>query len=89
MKKWTTIMDIEVQDPLGKDTFSIVDMNWSEVVKEDKSIDHVALIPYSRVPDFIKGEEMNPNAPCKFVRKLYRMNGGTDHRDSISNKYSM
>ena len=82
-------MDLKVQDLPGKDIFSSTDLNWSEVVKGDKSIDRVALIPYSRVPDFIKGEEMNPNAPCKFVRKLNRTNDGTDHRDSISNKYSM
>lgn len=66
-KKWTTVMDLKVQDLPGKDIFSSIDLNWSEVVKGDKSIDRVALIPYSRVPDFIKGEEMNPNAPCKFV----------------------
>ena len=82
-------MDLKVQDLPRKDIFLSIDMNWSEVVKGDKSINYVALIPYSIVFDFIKGEEMNPNAPCKFVRKLYRMNGGTDHRDSISNKYSM
>ena len=82
-------MDLKVQYLPVKDTFSGIDMNWSEFVKGDIYIDCVALIPYSRVFDFIKGEEMNPNAPCKFVRKLYRMNDGVDHRDSISNKYSM
>ena len=87
MEKWTTIMDLEVQDSLGKDTISSVDMNWSEVMKEDKSIDRVAFVPYSKVPCFIKGEEMNRNAPCNCVRKLYRTNDDIDIRGSNSTKY--
>ena len=50
-------MDVEVQDLSHKDKFSSVDMRWGEILKEDKSVDRVAIIPYSRVPDFIRGRK--------------------------------
>ena len=61
-------MDIEVHDLSHNDNFSSVDMRWSEVLKEDKSVDCVAIIPYSRVSDFIKWGEINLDAPCSFLR---------------------
>ena len=45
-------------------------MFWVEIVKEDKFVDCVALIPYYTAPDFIKGEEINLIAPCKFVQAI-------------------
>jgi len=80
-------MDIEVQDLSQKDIF--VDMRWSEVLKEDKYVDRVAIIPYSRVPDFIKGEEINLDAPCSFFRRRNIVKDDLDERDFTSNKYSM
>ena len=88
-KKWSSIMDIEVQDLSQKDIFSSVGMRWSEVLKEDKSVDRVAIIPYSRVPDFIKGEQINLDAPCSFFRRRNIVKDDLDDRDFTSNKYSM
>ena len=63
-------MDLEVQDPKNKTTFSGKDLVWSEIYGPKKmSIDWIALIPSHRVSDFIKGEEMNPYAPCTFTRR--------------------
>ena len=49
--------------------FSSRDLVWSKIHRENMSIDHIALIPSSRVPNFIKGEGENPDSPCTFVQK--------------------
>ena len=68
--KWQTIMDLEVQDPKNRSTFSSKDLAWSEIYGPKKmSIDRIALIPSHRVSEFIQGEEMNPDAPCTFTRR--------------------
>ena len=46
--------------------FSSVDMRWNEVLKEDKYVDSVAIISYSIVSDFTKGDEINLDTPCSF-----------------------
>ena len=58
-------MDLEVQDMKGMIMFSSKDVVWSEIHRENMSIDCVALVPSHRVVDFIKGEEGNGT----FVRK--------------------
>ena len=68
-------MDLEVQDPKNMVIFSSRDVVWSEIHQENKSIDHIALIPSSRVLDFIKGKGENPDAPCTFVRKQSKQPG--------------
>ena len=68
-KKWRTIMGIEVQDPKDKITFSGKDLIWSEIYRTNMSIDRVAKIPSKKVIDFIRGEEMNQEAPCTFVHR--------------------
>jgi hypothetical protein len=65
-KKWRTIMGIEVQDHKDKITFSGKYLIWSEIYTK-MSIDGVAKISSKRVFDFIKGEEMNQEAPCTFI----------------------
>ena len=65
--KWEMIMDLEVQDMKGMIMFSSKDLVWSEIHRENMSIDRVALVPSHRVVDFIKGEEGNPATPCTFV----------------------
>ena len=62
-------MDLEVQDMKGMVMFSSKDLVWSEIHRENMSIDRVALVPSHRVVDFIKGEEGNVATPCTFVRK--------------------
>eukprot|EP01018_Ginkgo_biloba_P029619 Gb_01440 [translate_table: standard] len=44
-------------------------MTWKAIGE-----DRIALIPYSRLEDFIAGEEMNADAPCHFVVKQRRSN---------------
>ena len=85
-KKWRTIMGIEVQDPKDKITFSGKDLIWSEIYRTNMSIDRVAKIPAKRVPDFIRGEEMNQEAPCTFVR---RQNKPPKSRASASLSYEL
>ena len=62
-------MDLEVKDLKGKMAFSSKDLVWAEINRKNNSIDRVVIIPLRRVADFIKGEEENPIAPCKFIRK--------------------
>ena len=73
--KWEAIMDLEVKDPKNMVIFSSRDLVWSKIHRENMSIDRIALIPSSRVPDFIKGEGENPDAPCTFVRKQSKQPG--------------
>lgn len=40
-----------------------------EINRKNNSIDWVVVITLWRVADFIKGEEENPIAPCKFIQK--------------------
>ena len=70
--KWEMIMDLEVQDMKGLIMFSSKDLVWSEIHRENMSIDCVALVPSHRVVDFIKGEKGNPAPPCTFVRNIIR-----------------
>ena len=79
-------MNLEVQDMKDMITFSSRDLVWSEIQRENLSIDRVALIPSHRVPDFIKGEEANPSAPCTFVR---RQNKKPKKRASAALRYEL
>ena len=67
--KWKHIMDLQVQDLKDKTTFSSKDLVWTEIKRNNNSIERVALIPIERVSEFIKGEEENHIAPCNFIRK--------------------
>ena len=67
--KWKYIMDLEVQNLKEKMTFSNKVLVWTEINRKNNSIDRVVVIPLREVADFIKGEEENPIAPCKFIRK--------------------
>lgn len=62
-------MDLEVQDFKDKIIFFSKDLVWMELDRKNYSIDRVALISLKRVFDFIKGEEENLVAPCKFILK--------------------
>ena len=84
--KWEVIMDLEVQDINDMITFSSKDLAWTEIYRENMSIDRVALIPSHRVSDFTKGEETNLGAPCTFVR---RQNKKPGKRGSASLRYEL
>ena len=67
--KWQAIMQLEMQDPKHMLTFSSKDLLWSEIDRTSGSFDRVAKILSHRVSDFIRGGEMNPDAPCSFIRR--------------------
>ena len=66
--KWESVISLSVQNPKEKIIFSRSNLDWSLVQgKHMDSLDWIAKIPSTRIGDFIKGEEMNPNAPCSFT----------------------
>ena len=67
--KWESIIAFPVQNPKEKFIFSWLDLDWSLVQgKHMDSLDRIAKIPSTRVGDFIKREEVNPNSPCFFTQ---------------------
>jgi len=76
--KWQAIIQLELQDPKHMVTFSSKDIIWSEIARSNGCFDRVAKIPSHRVSDFIRGEEMNPDAPCSFIRRKKKESGQND-----------
>ena len=67
--KWESIISLPVQNPKEKLIFSRSDLDRFLVQgKHMESLDWIAKIPSTRIEDFIKGKEMNPNAPCSLTR---------------------
>lgn len=66
--KWETIISILVQDPKENIIFYRKGLDWSEVHGKHMEIDWIAKIPSNRIGNFIRGEEMNPDAPCSFTQ---------------------
>eukprot|EP01018_Ginkgo_biloba_P032307 Gb_10547 [translate_table: standard] len=62
-------MALQIYEFLDSHEFSSKDMTW-KFIGEDR----IALIPYSRLDDFIVREQMNVDAPCHFVVKQRRNN---------------
>ena len=83
---WETVMGLDLQDPKDVTVFSAKDIVWSEIHQRNGMVDRVAKIPSERVPHFIKGEEMNPDAPCDFYRDK---NKGLGKRDSVALCYEV
>ncbi|KAH9320816.1 hypothetical protein KI387_015455, partial [Taxus chinensis] len=89
--KWSNIINLQVQEFKDKETFSSLDMTWTEIRCHVGSIDRVALIPYNRICDFIRGEENHPDTLCKFVCKANRSSECRvlSKRPSTSKQYSV
>lgn len=68
MRKWEEISELKVQYPKVMIQFSAKDLTWKNV-KGSK----VAIIPYSRLNDFISGEQSIEDAPTQFVVKTRRV----------------
>ena len=79
-------MGLDLQDPKDVTVFFAKDIVWSEIHQRNGTIDRVAKIPSERVPHFIKGEEMNLDAPCDFYRN---QNKGPGKRDSAAVHYEV
>ncbi|XP_010053258.2 uncharacterized protein LOC104441745 isoform X1 [Eucalyptus grandis] len=65
MARWDEILSLPVQNPPSLE-FSAADLVWSKVEGWRDNIDRVALIPYARVDDFVRGESSNKDCPSRF-----------------------
>ncbi|GAB2232305.1 hypothetical protein Droror1_Dr00011337 [Drosera rotundifolia] len=65
MARWDEILSLPVQNP-PKLEFSSSDLVWSRVEGWRNNMDRVALIPFARVDDFVKGEASNEDCPTRF-----------------------
>ncbi|CAN6213393.1 unnamed protein product [Urochloa humidicola] len=65
MTRWDEILTLPVQNPPALE-FSAADIMWSMVEGWKDSMDRLALIPYSRVNDFVRGESNNKDCPTRF-----------------------
>ncbi|KAF8412439.1 hypothetical protein HHK36_000403 [Tetracentron sinense] len=65
MARWDEILSLPVQNPPTLE-FSSAEMVWSKVEGWRDNIDRVALIPFARVDDFVRGESSNKDCPTRF-----------------------
>ncbi|XVF73492.1 hypothetical protein PTKIN_Ptkin12aG0205600 [Pterospermum kingtungense] len=65
MARWDQILSLPVQNPPTLE-FSAHDIVWSKVEGWRDNIDRVALIPFARVDDFVRGESSNKDCPTRF-----------------------
>ncbi|CAI0445902.1 unnamed protein product [Linum tenue] len=65
MARWDEILSLPVQNPPTLD-FSAGDLVWSKVEGWRDNLDRLALIPYARVDDFVRGESANKDCPTRF-----------------------
>lgn len=65
MARWDEILTLPVQNPPTPE-LSASDITWSKVEGWKETMDRLALIPYSRVGDFVRGESNNKECPTRF-----------------------
>ncbi|XP_020588249.1 uncharacterized protein LOC110030047 isoform X2 [Phalaenopsis equestris] len=65
MARWDEILSLPVQSPPNLE-FSAADIVWSRVEGWRETMDRLALIPFSRVNDFVRGESNNKDCPTRF-----------------------
>lgn len=65
MARWDDILTLPVQEP-STIQFSSSDLNWFKVEGWRQNVDDVALIPFTRVEDFVKGESSSVECPTRF-----------------------
>ncbi|XP_015695413.1 uncharacterized protein LOC102718937 isoform X1 [Oryza brachyantha] len=65
MARWDEILTLPVQNPPTLE-FSAADIMWSRVEGWRDSMDRLALIPFSRVNDFVRGESNSKECPTRF-----------------------
>ncbi|XP_010249825.1 PREDICTED: uncharacterized protein LOC104592258 isoform X2 [Nelumbo nucifera] len=65
MPRMEDILSLPVQDPPCAE-FSAAHINWVKVEGGRQGGDDIALIPFSRVDDFVKGESTNAECPANF-----------------------
>lgn len=83
MARWDEILSLPVQNPPTLE-FSSSDIVWSKVEGWRDNIDRVALIPYARVDDFVRGESANKECPTKFhVEARRRRTAETSYKPKV------
>ncbi|KAA0036918.1 Zinc ion binding protein isoform 1 [Cucumis melo var. makuwa] len=65
MARWDEIFSLPVQNPPTLE-FSSADLVWSKVEGWRDNMDRVAVIPFARVGDFVRGESSNKECPTRF-----------------------
>ncbi|ESW18121.1 hypothetical protein PHAVU_006G014600 [Phaseolus vulgaris] len=65
MARWDAILSLPVQNPPTLEISSL-DLVWSKVEGWHDKLDRVALIPFARVDDFVRGESNNKECPTRF-----------------------
>lgn len=65
MARWDEILSLPVQNPPTLE-FASSDILWSKVEGWRDNIDRVALIPFARVDDFVRGESSHKDCPTRF-----------------------
>lgn len=65
MARWDEILSLPVQNPPTLE-FSSNDLVWSKVEGWRDNLDRIALIPFARVDDFVRGESSNKDCPTRF-----------------------
>ncbi|KAJ6790841.1 Uncharacterized protein M6B38_248215 [Iris pallida] len=65
MARWDEILTLPVQNPPTPE-FSAADITWSRVEGWRETMDRLALIPFTRVGDFVRGESNNKDCPTRF-----------------------
>ncbi|KAF2303531.1 hypothetical protein GH714_019011 [Hevea brasiliensis] len=65
MARWDEILSLPVQNPSTLE-FAAADLVWSKIEGWRDNIDRLALIPFARVDDFVRGESANKDCPTRF-----------------------
>ncbi|KAJ0090163.1 hypothetical protein Patl1_12843 [Pistacia atlantica] len=65
MPRMEDILNLPVQDPPFSE-FSAAHIKWVKVEGGRQGGDDIALIPFARVDDFVKGESLNAECPARF-----------------------
>lgn len=65
MPRIEDILNLTVQDPPSAE-FSFAQINWVQVESRRQGDDDIALIPFARVDDFVKGESSNVECLASF-----------------------
>lgn len=82
MARWDEILTLPVQNPPTLE-FSAADLTWSRVEGWCDNIDRLALIPFARVDDFLRGESSNEECPTRFHRLASRRPKNKNHKPKV------
>ncbi|KAL7156748.1 hypothetical protein ABFS83_02G029700 [Erythranthe nasuta] len=83
MARWDEILSLPVQSPPTLE-FASSDLVWSKIEGWRDNIDRLALIPFARVDDFVRGESNNKECPTRFhVEARRRRTAKTSYKPKV------